>query len=307
VVALIRRCGQAYNRDQDAGHRLPGRRVALVACGLALLPCAAWANSGIGFLLVSAPAIILALIPAIFIEAPVIARMLGLPFKDGLRLSTRANLISTFLGIAIGLGVDFALIFSSGGSGPTPNRAVLVFSLLPMFFITWWIERWVIARKMREIPKRRVTLATLAANAVSYSALVATVIATPLFDGYDHSQYREDVYFAMRRGGWMREQVTRYWMQNQRFPERVADVAPASPEEQPRYIRAITLGPGGRIEIELRFPREPKLDGKRLILEPVVTGGRIESWRCLAPDVPRAYVPHECREPGAQLAPQPNR
>jgi len=270
-------------------------RNATVAIALGLLSAPAWANAGIGFLLPAAPALLLALLPVILIEAPVFAGILRLPFRAGLKLATSVNVRSTWLGFLFALVADIGLMALSGGSaGPVPGRGPLLGALVPMFFFTLWIEDRAAARKHPELPRQRVALATLAANLLSYAALAAIILHTPVFRVYDQMGYGEHVYFASRAADRWREAVEKHWQTHKRFPERAEELG-LTPQQERRGAGTITLEPAGRIVLQLKFPADPELDGKRLIYEPRITGNALE-WKCRAPDLFPRYAPYDCRE-----------
>ena len=205
------------------------------------------------------------------------------------------NVRSTLFGIVIAVVVDIGLIALGGGSmGPAPSRAGLLGSLVPMFFITWWIERRAVVRKYPELPAARSVNAVLAANVLSYAALVAAIIYVPFFKFYDQLGYRDEIYGAVYAAGRWKEGVETYWQKHKRFPERADDLGLGRLEEG-RRVRSVKLEPGGRIVLELRFPNEPELDRKRLIYEPRVVGDFVQ-WKCRTPDLPQRYAPYGCRD-----------
>ena len=255
----------------------------------------AWANAGIGFLIPSVPVLIVALLPVIFVEAPVLAAFLRLPLSSGLKLSAAVNVRSTLIGVLIAIVADIALMFLAGGSsGLPPSRVSLLVALVPMFFITLWIEDRAVARKYPQQPRIRVSLATLAANVLSYAALVAFIALTPFFKVYDEMGYREHVYFASNAANRWKEGVDKYWQNHKRFPERAGELGLARGEER-RGVGSVTLQPAGRIVLELRFPADPELDGKRLIYEPRVVDDALQ-WKCRTPDLAPRYAPYGCRD-----------
>lgn len=269
--------------------------VILIVLALGLFPAAAWANVGIGYLFVSAPALLFALVPAIFVEAPVLAAILRVAFPRGLMLSVGANLRSTFFGIGIALVTDFLLMFLSGGSGLPPSRGSLMVSLVPMYFLTWWIEHRAIARKLPEAPRRQIVLATFAANTLSYVLLMVAIGWTPMFKTYDQMGYRDRLYWAVRAAVPLQSKVEEYWDQHKRLPERAADIGPASTEPR-RDVGTVTLDAGGKIFVELKFPDDPDLDRKQFILAPHVTEDKKIEWRCSAPGVPERFLPRACQQ-----------
>jgi len=255
----------------------------------------AWANAGIGFLIPSVPVLIVALLPVIFVEAPVLAAFLRLPLSSGLKLSAAVNVRSTLIGVLIAIVADIALMFLAGGSsGLPPSRVSLLVALVPMFFITLWIEDRAVARKYPQQPRIRVSLATLAANVLSYAALVAFITLTPFFKVYDQMGYREHVYFASNAANRWKEGVDKYWQNHKRFPERAGELGLARGEER-RGVGSVTMQPAGRIVLELRFPADPELDGKRLIYEPRVVDDALQ-WKCRTPDLAPRYAPYGCRD-----------
>ena len=266
----------------------------LSAFAVCLIPATAWANTGIGFLMVSIPTIVIALVPVIFIEAPVLSRMLGLPLRRGLDLSARANFRSTWLGAVIALVVDLVFLGMSGSSGMPPHRGTLVFSLLLMFFLTWWIEHRYVAQRLPEVPRPRIRRATLVANLVSYAVLVALIVGTPLFRSYDQMGYRDQFYSVVNAAQPWKEKVEAYWAQHKRLPERSADIGIES--SAPRHdIRSIGVQAGGAIVVELRVDGDAEVDGKKLIFTPQVNGGAVSGWQCRAPGLPDRFTPVMCK------------
>jgi hypothetical protein len=65
-----------------------------------------------------------------------------------------------------------------------------------------------------------------------------------------------------------------------------------------KYLRALTLEENGRMVGVLAFPNA-ELDGKRVIYEPRVEGGRIVAWSCYVPDAPFKHFPPTCRQRSA--------
>ena len=278
-------------------------RFAIAVFALGLFAAPAWANSGIGFLIPSLPALIIALVPVIFIEAPVLSAVLRLPIQAGLRLSAAINVRSTLFGIVIALLVDIALMASSGAMGHAPSRAIALVSLVPMFFVTWWIERRAVTRRLAEQSMTRAVLATLAANVLSYGVLVSAIAWHPFFKFYDQMGYRERIYGHIFRANDWKEGVDQYWQTHKRFPERAADIGlenspanrgmPADPQRT--GVPIVTLEPRGRLVFELYFPYDPEIDRKRLIYEPRLSGAKLD-WQCYTPDLPLQYAPSGCRD-----------
>jgi hypothetical protein len=273
-------------------------RVAMIGLTLAFLPAVAWANTGVGFLLLAVPAMILALVPVILVEAPVLSAILKLPFWPGISLSTSINIRSTLLGVLIALVVDFTLAMLSESSGMPPGRATMIASLIPMFFITWWIERRAVIRLLPDRAPGRVTLAALAANALSYLLLCFAIAWLPYLRDLDRQDYRWQMSEVLVAGSGWRNAIEQYWTEQKRFPENAADIGLVSPVGIRRLGR-ISLEPGGRIVLTLAFPSDPEMDGKHVIMEPRAEGQGLR-WKCGSLDFPHRYLPASCRDEIAQ-------
>src|SRR5258708_10856811 len=140
----------------------------VVVCGLVVLlaPGLVHANTGIGLLSMWIPVAIVAFVPAVLIEGPILARLLKVTLPRGFMLSAVANAVSTIAGGLIALAGDFAL-HSFIGSAPMSRGPGLV-SLAPMFFVTWWLEHLVVKGMMPAEGKALSRRATFAANVVTY-------------------------------------------------------------------------------------------------------------------------------------------
>lgn len=168
-----------------------------------------------------------------------------------------------------------------------------------MFFVTWWIERRAVIRRVPEQTSTRATLATLAANALSYILLFLAIAWLPYFRDLDRMNYRSDMSEALLMSTPWREKVDQYWRKNKRFPERGADIGLTESQEG-RRVRAVALETGGRIVILLKFPGDPEFSGMRLIYEPRVEGDALR-WQCRSPDMPQKYLPVTCRDSVAEV------
>jgi hypothetical protein len=260
--------------------------VLLVAATCAFLPFAAHANTGVGFLILSIPVMALGLLPVILIEAPVLSRFLRVSFLRGLWLSFVANAASTILGALIGIAVDIALVVLLKTSFPAVAPVVLV-ALVPMFFITWWIERKVVVR-MQPDAKPLATRATLVANAISYLALAAAVL---VFWPEDWTLVRSQLTEVLNAMSVAKLEVSEEFEKRGRFPATLQ--APRS-----KFLRSLTIEPGGRLVAVVSMPDRKGVDGKRIVMEPRVDGRRIAEWKCYTPDLEFKYLPTSCRARG---------
>ena len=75
------------------------------------------ADMGVPMLCIEGPAMVLAILPVIFIEAMILARTFRLRFWYATRVSARANLASAVLGIPLAWAMMFPVRFlTPGGS-----------------------------------------------------------------------------------------------------------------------------------------------------------------------------------------------
>jgi hypothetical protein len=261
------------------------RTRAALAVLAAMLPATAEANSGIGLLVHATPAMIVALPVAILLESPVLARGLRVPFRRALGLSSLANVISTLIGFVGALGLDFILLAFIGSSGSSGGRGVMLVALVPMFFITWWLEAWLVAANCREASRRRATLSTLAANGVSYTIMAIGVLA-----------------WAPQHGGLPREHIVEALMEMQVPKLDAAETFQKTgrfgpPRELParaRSLKALRVEADGSVVGTLAGGRLPELEGKSIRLRPRIENGAIVEWQCSA-QIPGKYLPANCR------------
>lgn len=258
--------------------------VAGFAALAAALPAAAEANSGIGLFVHATPAMVIALPLAIFIEAPVLARGFGVSFKRSLALSASANVVSTLLGVFIAFALDLAILAPLGSSGLPGGRGPMLVSLLPMFFVTWWIEARVVRAQVKDAALR-VGRFTFAANALTYALMAVGVWAwAPPWEG----SVRERMLGAFNDIGVAKVEVAEQFQKEGHFgPAR--QLSARSP-----LLRSLRIESNGRIVAVVVAPRLPDLDGKSIFVQPRIEGGRIVEWQCTS-DGPGKYLPAYCR------------
>ena len=262
------------------------RLVAIVAAGW---PAAAFANAGIGLLMHAFPATMLMLGPAILIEAPILARLLAIDLKHGLGLASAANVFSAVVGALIAFFADMVLFAATGSSGSPASRGALIGALVPMFFVTWWLESRYAKRKLAG--STGTAKATLAANAASYAVLFA-VSLSPVFAFLDRAEARNHLDEASRRLGHLTDAVEEYWKLHRRFPATL-DEAGRVPRES-AFAGPPWIEPGGRLVVRVRSNTLPEINGRQIVLEPRVKGDSI-GWSCRLPQIPEEYWPHSCR------------
>jgi hypothetical protein len=175
-----------------------------------VLPSFAKADTGLPMILVEWPAVILALVPVVLIEAAVYRRRLGTAYAKALDSAGVANLASTFIGHPlawilrlIGQFVLTLLLMlvlklvgepseASMDSVPAKLVEVAVYSawlpgegapwmwpaaslvgLVPAFFVSVYSEAWVLRRLMKGEDRHTILALSYRANLASYVLLVA--------------------------------------------------------------------------------------------------------------------------------------
>jgi hypothetical protein len=165
------------------------------------LPAVAYADAGVPMIYLSFPAMIIALLPVIFIETSVFKRIVPVTYKKSFVSNGVANAISTIVGFPIAWGLLFGLeLLTTGGScGPgfdsIPNSIITVIveaawlcphedhlywlvptafiiSLIMAFFISLTIEYFVNKKFHKEHDKKFIRKAVIIANLASYCLLV---------------------------------------------------------------------------------------------------------------------------------------
>jgi hypothetical protein len=160
------------------------------------------ADVGVPMIIVQWPAMFWALIPVIVIEALLIRRWLSLSYSGAFKGTAIANIISTLIGVPLAWFVMFALELGINGShgavktnSPvldalhfiagiawlTPNEkniywevpTALALLLIPTFFISVWIERFICRKWWKDLNTTSVKRAVFKANLASYAVLFA--------------------------------------------------------------------------------------------------------------------------------------
>ncbi len=267
-------------------------RFLLFAVGV-LVPALAHANAGIGYFTLAVPLVLVALAPAVFIEAGVIQLVLKTAYRRALSLSWWANLRSTLWGVGLGIAGDVVLVVLTGSPGPEPTRSLALLMLVPFFLLSWRIEMRAVSRLAPEASPGKVLLATGAANAITYAAMAAGAVAMYPADGSYQSRAR--VSEALLAGTVARTSVTEFWQTNERFPKDAAEAGLPGAGDS-RY--QVALLPEGRIEVRINLDNAA-LRGKRLVLAPKAVDGKPDAleWTCRSPDIEPRYLPSNCRSP----------
>ena len=268
----------------------------LWAIALAAIPVTAQANAGIGFFIIAVPFIVVALLPAVLIEAGVLWRLLPVAPRRALWLSFSANLRSSIWGVILAIGVDLVFFGLSGSAGPEPTKASGIAALVPLFFLTWRIEHRAVLRLEPDLPRARVALATGAANLLTYALMIAVIVLTQVLPEYPTMPVRARVSEALLLAGGARSAVNEYYEGKGGLPqsggeaqysENAANLGPyvSAIEIRERGVVVITLAkhdnwPAGR---EIRLTPAPDADAKKL------------NWKCRS-TLPPKVLPPFCRE-----------
>ncbi|OGF44915.1 MAG: hypothetical protein A2452_03650 [Candidatus Firestonebacteria bacterium RIFOXYC2_FULL_39_67] len=167
---------------------------------LLLYPSFAHADVGVPMIFLTLPAMIIALIPIIIIEAFIFTKMLKVDFKTAYLPSTVANAVSTIIGIPLSwaLMLAFEILFDGGKAyglltigkkviAVTLQSAWLVpyegdlwwmapiaaaVGLIPSYFISVFIENWIVKTYFKDKDKKDIKKAVIKANLVTYGILL---------------------------------------------------------------------------------------------------------------------------------------
>lgn len=172
-------------------------------------PSLCHADIGVPMIFVTLPMMVVALIPIIALESLFSLSLRHLPFKKILKCFIIANLVSTFLGIPVAWFVLFILQILTGGgwayglSSPVfkllavtwqapwliPYRnmhwmipAALIVLQVPFFFVSWWIEYFVVKIMLPDVDKNVVWKTLRNVNILSYGGLVLFIVILMIFN-----------------------------------------------------------------------------------------------------------------------------
>jgi len=269
----------------------------LVGIFVGVYATSAYANSGIGFLLLGQTLMVLALLPVIPIEAFVLSFVLGIPIGRALTLSFVANLASTFIGAVIALGVDALLMMSTGSAGPEPTKLSASLVLLPCIVLSWLIEYRSIAKRAKEFSSSQVRNATGLANLISSAGLIVFVwsSASGLSETGEMSP-RVAVSEGLALASGVKAEIQEFYLEHRRLPDdaRALKMGPPSTKYE------LTVHPGGRVQVKFNRPDLPDIHDKHVILAPTIESGYgfQMRWTCSSPNIENQRVlPADCRRP----------
>jgi len=261
----------------------PVRKASWMAATAAMTACAlpATANTGIGILVSWIPIAVVAFIPVVVVEGAVLAAYLHVGYGRGMWLSLAANFVSTLVGAILGVGSFILPIPASGLS-----REWTLVSLVPMFFVSWWLEKVVVRRMEPPERKPRALRVTGVANAVSYALMAAGVAL--MLPAEEAIVSREKIVVAFNSLAAAQVAVDEHFAKNGTFPP------PKRYDVKARNVRSLALEPGGKLVLVLSFPGSQEGDGKRIVYEPRVADGKIVQWTCTS-DLRPGRLPMVCR------------
>jgi glucan phosphoethanolaminetransferase (alkaline phosphatase superfamily) len=244
------------------------------------------ANAGIGLFLIVLPLIVLTLPIVVLIETVYLRYRLKLQWPKAFAICLLANIISTLLGLVIGVGFDLTLIFASGSSGYEPTKIAASIVLLPMFYLTLRCEFLVWRWRDKKLVGQGLARALFAAHLLSYAVLFAFV--------WLHSAFLNEATLPVR---------VRLANQTQSFnpaKDKVADFAALKARLPKAFeLPELPLDDHGRLSKavdEVVFPI-----GTRMVLTPSLQKNNSVRWRCQvqaakSQALDRRYLPWACSE-----------
>jgi len=187
------------------------RRLAKSASFLFLLlaPCLAHANAGLPMLALAWPAQWVALVPIVLFECEFSRRQLQLPFRRILWPISKANLISTLVGVPVAwlamlaplmvVSFGYSLVPNSaeipsfvqfllfpltaawvGGTSPWEVYFAFVVLTVPFCLLSIFLEEGVLRKLLPEQDRSAIRSVTVRANVWSYALLSILAVAFPL-------------------------------------------------------------------------------------------------------------------------------
>ena len=162
-----------------------------------------FANVGVPMIFIQWPAMLLALIPVIVIEALFVRRSLTISYRQAFIGTTKANLLTTFVGVPLAWLTMLALEFSTllpfamladkhrwnlngpifellslflgaawiGGDDGWQVPLAAAILLIPSFYVSVWLERKACVRSWPDVDSAKIRQAVYRANLVSYGFL----------------------------------------------------------------------------------------------------------------------------------------
>lgn len=268
---------------------------ATVLLMLVLMPEVAEANAGIGFFMVALPLVILALIPAILIEAGMLRLLLPISVGRSLALSLRANGWSTLVGTVLAGGWDLLLIMMLGTSGLEATRWTASIMLLPFLWLSWWVELRVLTRQLASLPVPHLSRVIGVANLVSYGLIAIFVWSTNWLPKHETLRPRVHISHAVSSTAELKRSVEKYYREHRRWPVGMADLSGPLPDCKGCDWM---LSPDSRIVLRMVAPDWSEINQRVVVLSPQVVsvGEDIEiHWGCGSTEISSNMLPGACR------------
>ncbi len=176
---------------------------------LLLVPGIASANVAVPMFFITVPAMAVALIPIIFIEAKILKKRLGIESNKAYFSSSLANIFTTIIGVpfawvmssvtfflltslvaVVGYSSTAADFHQLGGSlffainlEPLEFAGITI-SLIVAFFVSVWLEFRIIQKILKDIDPKKIKKAVFDANIITYGLLIgfsALFLIAPIF------------------------------------------------------------------------------------------------------------------------------
>lgn len=152
----------------------------LVLGGVVLvLPSVAYANAGVPVIGITVGTMIMLLIPIILFEAAILRKYLDIGYKKTLGPSVRANVLSTIAGLPL-VFVFTALSEWEWWYIEHPlSFLAMALQLLVAFFVSVFLEAFVVGKAFKQIEKVKIKHAVWRANGVTYGVLILLLLLIP--------------------------------------------------------------------------------------------------------------------------------
>lgn len=186
-------------------------RTAIILLFLLSIPSLAFADAGLPMIVLTFPAMLVALIPIVVIEGVIYRRSFDVNYKSALGASFVSNLVSTIVGVPFAwlllfgvemlttqgaaLGLDsllkkiIAVTLQAAWLIPYENDlywmipVAAMVGFIPAFFISVYLERWIVRKFFRSIDKIKLNKTVWRANIKSY---VYLSVLYPLIYGFSY-------------------------------------------------------------------------------------------------------------------------
>jgi hypothetical protein len=250
--------------------------------------------------MISFPVPLVAFLPAMVVEAIVLAVVLKPGPLRAVRTALSAGVRSFFIVAASAIAVELLV------PTVTDERLYLIspigrdvfqvsaLALPPGFLLAWWIKHTTVRRRLKlYMPRSQILRATGISHVLSTLALAMTaavVMTNAPISGKYAVRLRVSEVLSTMSGA--RLIVSDYVTETGRLPGKGTDV-PDGVHQTPQGV--VRVGAGGRVTLRVSTRGMPELDGKQFIATPSIPAAGSLVWECSAPEVDNTYLPAECR------------